>query len=105
MKSLLLCLFFFFLMVSGLVYAEEPSPTPTEGMKDLSSIPPNQEAYDLTMTKGVTLLNQGLFQDAKESFQAALVITPEDSEATYFIGLAEGRLGQYKDAAQHLSAV
>jgi len=104
MKSLLLCLFFFFLTVSGLVYAEEPSPAPTEGMKDLTSTPPDQEAYDLAMTKGVTLLNQGLFQDAKESFQAALVIAPEYPEATYFIGLVEGRLGQYKDAAQHLSA-
>ncbi len=61
--------------------------------------------YDLQMTKGVAFFNAGRYPEAKEAFVIALSVRPNDSSAMHQKGVTAGKLGQFLEAEEDLSAV
>ncbi len=56
------------------------------------------QSSDLYIAQGITKVNEGNYKEAIELFNRALVISPNNSEATYYAGLAYARDGQYMKA-------
>jgi tetratricopeptide (TPR) repeat protein len=66
-----------------------------------TSTTPSGQPYAFATVLGVVQLEQGALEDAKQSFETARGIAPEDRFATLNLGLAEFRLGDL-DRTQEL---
>ncbi|MEW6683694.1 MAG: tetratricopeptide repeat protein [Nitrospirota bacterium] len=61
--------------------------------------------YDLSLTKGLALLNQKNYQDAIVELRRALAVKPHDVPATYHLGVALRKDGQFREAEAALEEV
>jgi tetratricopeptide (TPR) repeat protein len=62
-------------------------------------------AYDLHYTKGLFSLNQKKYPEAIEELNKALVVKPNERDASYYLGVALNKAGRNKEAEEILRKV
>ena len=87
MKKIFFCLSVFFLFLLS---------SPYFGSQIILAL----ESYELNIAEGIEQLNENKYKEALESLNKALAISPDNTEALYYSGVAYTRLGDIDKAKE-----